>query len=134
MAKQKYGNHGQKRNPIAMHIKQTQNIEKKLQEATMDGVRYGLIAMEVFDHAYALTFGKPGTLTEEQSERYTRLVRAFSKHITESYVPMKDVPEYLVTLFNEELEKIDDGYTKITSAEWLKDLIVNNSPRLGAYF
>ena len=134
MAKQKYGNHGQKRNLIAAHVKQTQDIEKKLQEATMDGVRYGLIAMEVFDHAYASTFGKPGTLTEEQSERYARLVREFSKHITESYVPMNDVPEFIFNLFNDELEKIDDGYTKITSVEWLKNLIVNNSPRLGAYF
>ena len=128
--KQKYGNRGNKHNPIAAHIKQTQNIEKKLQEATMDGVRYGLIAMEVFITAYSICFSSPSTMTTEQIERRNKLIVAFNKSITEKYVPMKDVPQIIFNLFNKELEE----KVQISSVDWLKDSIVNNDPRLGAYF
>ena len=128
--KQKYGNHGEKSNLIAEHIKQTQNIEKKLQEATMDGVRYGLIAMEVFSTAYAICFSHPSTMTKEQIEKRNKLITNFNKSVTEKYVPMAEVPQIIFDLFNKELE----NSIKISSVDWLKDSIVNNDPRLGAYF
>ena len=130
MAKQRYGNKGPKRNPIAAHIQQTQNIEKKLQEATMDGVRYGLIAMEVFDHAYRICISTDGIMTESQSGRYTKLNTEFTKKITTSYVPMAEIPQLIFDLFNPDLNET----SKIPSVDWLKDVIVNNNPKLGAYF
>lgn len=147
--KQKYGNHGSKKNKVAAYIKQSSNIEKKLQEATIDGVRYGLIAMEAFDTAYSICFGLPSTLTQDQIDRRSKLIQEFSKKITEAYVPMSQVPELLYDMINKELninsseESLYDTANKklyigssatISSVEWLKDSIVNNDPRLGAYF
>jgi len=105
------------RNQYSEVMKMKKEYRSKLAEATMDGVRYGMLAMEIMMLAY-------DTRSIEEKKKYIDNMRTdlerMQEEVTKQYIPIKDLIGKIYSEFGEDMGMAEE--------------LVEIDPKLGAYF
>lgn len=116
MAKQKPRSSSvKKKNKVASEMKAKAELAKKLEQATFDGVRYGMLAMEMI--MLSLSNDSKETLKEKMADMSPK-IKEYTKMVTKQYIPLNELAGFL-SLKHEHINA---------------DVLAEIDPRLGAYF
>lgn len=116
MAKQKPRSSSVKqKNKVVNEMKARVDLSRKLEQATFDGVRYGMLAMEMI--MLSLSKDSKETLKEKMADMVPT-INEYTKMVTEQYIPLDELAGFL----HYKHKHID------------ADVLAEIDPRLGAYF